>query len=294
MPGGNGRVDAAAASTLRSAVPRKARGQRSSEVPPWRPDESEDITNLRRALEFSAEADPHDPGAGCTTGRTLADKIDAAEEGRGQMPRATWQNVFQLLTTGFAPSEVMRLFKLRPHRYKQIIRSKHFREAFRLDSSMARRLARHEGTFSTVRAMKALRQLLVDEQSNCETRRKSAGMILKVGGVWPDRRRKPNGRVCSRSAGCTPSSPANGAATAANAAAVAPESLHSFAFLCGEATGAIGGNSLGQEVITAYSGSFGDAKIRVVAMPTARREPEVAGDGIRLSLVAAGRGWRGA
>jgi hypothetical protein len=58
------------------------------------------------------------------------------------------------------------------------------------------------------------------------------------------------------------------------------ESLHNFAFLCGEAMGAIGGNSLGQEVITAYSGSFGDAKIRVVEMPV---DGQARGNGLQAA-----------
>jgi hypothetical protein len=72
-----------------------------------------------------------------------------------------------------------------------------------------------------------------------------------------------NGRVDAEAASTLQLATARGEETPA-------ESLHNFAFLRGEATAEIGGNSLGQEVITAYSGSFGDAKIRVVAMPVQR------------------------
>ena len=47
----------------------------------------------------------------------------------------------------------------------------------------------------------------------------------------------------------------------------AAETLRNFSFLCTDPVGEIVGNSIGQEVITAYSGSLGDAKIRIVEMP---------------------------
>jgi hypothetical protein len=177
-----------------------------------------------------------------------------------------------------------------------------------------------------VRAMKTLRCLLTDEKSNCETRRKSAGTILRVGGILPDRRRKNGGAGCRglRSAAEQPrSTPGQNVAAEAvgwvplrhprgqcatmettpreedirhwrtNAQVVgsvpsacervgaeaaptlqlqpvpgeAAETLRNFSFRCTAAAGEIVGNSIGQEVITTYSGSFGDAGIRVVKMP---------------------------
>jgi hypothetical protein len=45
------------------------------------------------------------------------------------------------------------------------------------------------------------------------------------------------------------------------------ETLHNFSFLGTEGVGEMVGNSIGQEVITTFSGSFGDAEIRVVRTP---------------------------
>ena len=41
-------------------------GWATSSLPPWSPDESEDVGNLRAALEFAQNTDPHDPSAGAS------------------------------------------------------------------------------------------------------------------------------------------------------------------------------------------------------------------------------------
>lgn len=93
---------------------------------------------------------------------------------------ARWQDMFRLIQQGLGAHEIMETLRLKPYRFRQLLRSRHIQERLAAEEELALRLAVHHARRSMGSLAGKLKQIALSAE-NAETARKACNSLTRLG-----------------------------------------------------------------------------------------------------------------